>query len=412
MKILILGGGLIGVCSAYFLQKSGHNVTVIERQNDVGLETSFANGGQISVSYAEPWSNFNNLKKIITWIGNENSPLLYRPKLDTHQLLWSLQFLYQSFPKNYHNSIEKLLNLAIFSRKELKKLREELNLDYQQIEKGILTFYTSMESFSNAKKLAIFANTFGAERVIKNINETLDIEPSLKYSKLPIIGSDYTEKDETGNAFLFLQKLKIECEKIGVNFLFNSEIQDVQINQNKRSIDKIFYKKNSYLEEISADSYVLSLGSYSYLFAKKINIYFPIYPVKGYSITFPILENKFVNEVSLSDSDKKIVFTKLGNELRVAGTADFDSYNLDINKKRVDMLISRVKEILPLGLDCNHYKVWTGLRPTTPNNVPYIGKTKYKNLFINSGHGTLGWTLSVGSGKLIEQIINHKELYT
>jgi D-amino-acid dehydrogenase len=243
MKILILGGGLIGVCSAYFLQKSGHDVTVIERQNDVGLETSFANGGQISVSYAEPWSNFNNLKKIITWIGNENSPLLYRPKLDTHQLLWSLQFLYQSFPKNYHNSIEKLLNLAIFSRKELKKLREELNLDYQQIEKGILTFYTSMKSFSNAKKLAIFANTFGAERVIKNIHETLDIEPSLKYSQLPIIGSDYTEKDETGNAFLFLQKLKIECEKIGVHFLFNSEIQDVQINQNEGSIDKIFYKK-------------------------------------------------------------------------------------------------------------------------------------------------------------------------
>lgn len=412
MKILILGGGLIGVCSAYFLQKSGHDVTVIDRQKDVGLETSFANGGQISVSYAEPWSNFSNLKKIISWIGNENSPLLYRPKLEPHQLLWSLQFLYHSFPHNYHKNIEQLLKLAIYSRKELKKLREELDLNYQQIEKGILNFYTNVHSFSSAKKLAIFANSFGAERVIKTIQETLDIEPSLKYSQLSIVGSDYTKDDETGNAFIFLQKLKIECEKIGVKFLFNSEIQDIQFNKKYLFIEKIFYKNDLSLKEISADSYVLSLGSYSYLFAKKMNLYFPIYPVKGYSLTFPILENQFINTVSLSDSDKKIVFTRLNNELRVAGTADFDSYNLDINKKRMDMLLTRVKEIFPLGLDYNNYKVWTGLRPTTPNNVPLIGKTKFQNLFINSGHGTLGWTLCVGSGKLIEQIINQKKLYT
>lgn len=427
MKAIILGAGIIGVTSAYFLRKEGYDVTVIDRQNDVALETSFANGGQVSVCYSEPWSNISNLKKILKWIGREDSPILLRPKFDINQLRWGANFLYQSFPKNNHKNIKEMLKVSLYSRNILKSLRKNLNLEYEQIAKGILTYYTNYNSFEAAKKDSELMLKYGCNRIIKNKEETFLIEPSLKNSTFDIVGSDYTDDDESGNSKIFTEQMKKECEKIGVQFLFNTEIIDVikkdnsishliTVNSKNVSFNLNDTSKRHYIQNnsqiIKGDLFVCCLGSYTPLFTKKLNIYLPIYPAKGYSATFDITDPKLINEISLTDSDKKIVFTRLNNKLRVAGTAEFNGYNLELNISRCEALLKRTKELFPNGVDYGSVTYWTGLRPSTPGNTPIISKTKLNNFYINSGHGTLGWTMACGSGKLISEIITNKKLFS
>lgn len=424
MKVLILGAGLMGVCSAYFLRKEGYDVTVIDRQKDVALEASFANGGQISVCYSEPWSNFSNVKKMISWLGKEDSPLLIKPSFDWHQISWFSKFLIECFPKNNHENIKSMLELSLFSRKTLQEIRKEHNLNYEQKTQGILTFYTSEKSLESGIESAKFMSQFGCDRFIKNKEETFLIEPTLKNCTIPIYGSDYTPDDESGDAKIFTEELKIICEKMGVNFLFNKEIIDVTssnekiksiiftnssnvIHDEKNNL-KISIKDNHY-EELSADIFVNCLGSYSSVFSKKLGINLPIYPAKGYSITIPITDDSLINNVSLTDMDMKIVLTKIGKFLRVAGTAEFNGYNLEINEKRCLALTNRTKILYPHGLDYNNVSSWTGLRPATPGMKPIIRQEKINNLFTNSGHGTLGWTMAAGSGKRITDIIKNSK---
>lgn len=414
MKIVVLGAGLIGVSTAYFLKKAGHDVTVIDRQNLSGMETSFANGGQISVCYSEPWSSIDNLKKIITWIGKEDSPILLRPKLDTKQISWGLRFLKECLPQNNHENIKKMLKLAIFSRSTLKSLRQELNLEYEQQTNGIITFYTTEKSFQAGQVAADFMRQFGCDRIIKNKEQTIELEPTLKNSPINIVGSDYSPEDESGNALIFTQKLSKICEEMGVEFIYDANIEEIKTKKITYidCFDSVVFTKNQKIQTIQADGVVVCMGSYSYEILKKIGIYVPIYPAKGYSATIPITDPELINKISLTDIDYKIVLTRLGNNLRIAGTAEFNGYDLSLNKARCEALINRTKKIYPNGLDFENTKFWTGLRPATPGNVPIIGETKYKNLFVNSGHGTLGWTMAAGSGKLMEQIINKKELYS
>ncbi len=415
MKIIVLGAGLIGVNTAFFLKKAGHDVTVIERQSASAMETSFANGGQISVCYSEPWSSIDNLKKIITWIGKEDSPILLRPKLEMKQINWGLRFLQECLPQNNQENIKKMLKLSIFSRDTLKSLRDELKIEYEQQTNGILTFYTTEKSFEAGKIAANFMSQFGCDRQIKNKEETLQIEPTLKKSPINIVGSDYSKDDESGNAFIFTQKLSQICQNMGVKFLYNTQINKINVRetvQNSKYSDSVEIMNNDKTEILNADRIIVCMGSYSYEILKSIGVYTPIYPAKGYSATIPITHPELINKISLTDIDYKIVLTRLGNNLRVAGTAEFNGYDLSLNKARCEALIARTKKIYPNGLDFDNAKFWTGLRPATPGNVPIIGQTKIKNVFVNSGHGTLGWTMAAGSGKLMEQIINNKELYS
>lgn len=412
MKITILGAGLLGVCSAYFLRQSGYEVEVIERQSDVARETSYANGGQISVCYSEPWSSFDNLKKIITWIGKDDSPILFKPKLDFRQWLWSLEFLYQCIPSRNRENIKDMLKIALYSRKTLQELRGELNLSYQQQQNGILTFYSSASSFQHGIEASLFMSKFGCDRIIKTKEETLSLEPSLRNTSFDIFGSDYSQDDESGDAKIFTEEMKLACKAIGVKFFFNHEViesKNVITDGNISKITTLDLISKQQIDFIS-DKYLVCLGSYSPLFLKKLS-YFPIYPAKGYSATYEITKSDIINNISLTDMDKKIVLTRLGNFLRVAGTAEFNGYDLTLNKKRCLALTQRVKEIHPYGLNYDNVEYWTGLRPATPGNVPIIRQIKNSNVFINSGHGTLGWTMAAGSGKLISQIINKKKTF-
>lgn len=429
MKVIILGSGLIGVSSAYFLRKNGHEVTVVDRQKDVALETSYANGGQISVCYSEPWSSFSNVKKIVQWLGKDDSPILLKPQFSMQQFLWGAEFLYHCLPFKYHQNIKDMLKISLYSRGLLQELRNEHNLNYNQKTNGILTFYTSQDTLKHGIEAAHFMSKFGCNRYVKNKEETLSIEPTLINSTLSIYGSDYTPDDESGDAKLYTEELKKICISMGVEFIFEKEIIGINKNLKNNSIESVevvstnniqhslVNEKTSFIKLekpliIKGDIFVCALGSYSSLLAKKIGIYLPIYPAKGYSATIPILNSDIINKVSLTDLDMKIVLTRLGNELRVAGTAEFNGYNLEINNERCIAMLDRVKKIYPQGLDFNNTKFWTGLRPSTPGNVPIIKKIKYDNFYVNSGHGTLGWTMATGSGKLLSQIVDNQKKFS
>lgn len=407
-KITVLGSGLIGVCSAYYLQKKGHEVTVIDRQKKSAMEASFANGGQISACYSEPWSSISNLKKIVTWLGKEDSPILFRNTFESKQYIWGLNFLKECMPSRNRENIKSMLDLSLLSRREIIYLRQELGLQYPHNSNGILTFYTSSDSYAHGIESAKFMSQFGCNRIVKTREATLSLEPALQNTKLTIYGADYSEDDESGDAHIFTNELTKICKKIGVKFLFNKNISGHSKNGDKHIIE-FQDTKTTQSNYVEAKKIVVCMGAYSYEFLKKLGINTLIYPAKGYSITIPITDSDLVNNISLTDMDYKIVLTRIGDYLRVAGTAEFNGYDLSINPNRINALVERTKLIIPNGLNYDKVKPWAGLRPSTPGNVPLIGETKIKNLFINAGHGTLGWTMACGSGKRIQQIIDRQE---
>lgn len=412
MKITILGAGLMGVTSAYYLRKAGHEVEVIDRANDVAMETSFANGGQVSVCYSEPWSTVGNLKKMYEWMGKEDSPILFKPGMDLKQMEWGIRFLKECIPSNTESNIKQMLKLALFSRNSLKQLREEINIQYEQRLTGILTYYTSQKSYEEGKKAAQFMNQFGAGREIKTQEETYELEPCLKNTTFEIFGADYSPDDESGNAKLFTENLAKTCQKMGVVFKMNEEIIYNKTELKDGNIKKVYTvnKETTVESKHTSDLFLVCLGSYTPLFLSKMER-LPIYPVKGYSATFDVKDWSKANSASLTDSEVKVVFTRVGDKLRVAGTAEFNGYNLDLNETRCAALSKRTKEVFGDGnINYDEPNYWTGLRPATPGNVPIIKQIKNSNVFVNAGHGTLGWTMACGSARVISDIISkHKK---
>lgn len=397
MRIVVLGAGLIGVATAWFLAEDGHEVIVVERQPGPARETSFANGGQISVSHAEPWANPGTPVKVFKWLGREDSPLLWRLRADTAQWAWGLRFLRECTPGRTRDNIRAILALALDSRARLKALRRELGLDYDCLERGILHYYTDAAEFEHALPQAEFMRQFGCDRVVKSAAECFAIEPALAHSTIPIVGGTYTVDDESGDAQRFTALLAERCKARGVSFRYDRAVAGIEQNGNRFTAVRL---DNG--ERVTADACVVALGSYSPLLLHPLGIRIPVYPAKGYSITIPLSEGAPAPTVSLTDDEAKVVISRLGQHLRVAGTAEFTGYDTQINPARVVPLLRRVRQVFPqLDFSNDAVEPWTGLRPATPSNVPLIGSTPVDGLFVNTGHGTLGWTLAVGSGRLL-----------
>ena len=397
MRIVVLGAGLIGVATAWFLAEDGHEVIVVERQPGPARETSFANGGQISVSHAEPWANPGTPVKVFKWLGREDSPLLWRLRADTAQWAWGLRFLRECTPGRTRDNIRAILALALDSRARLKALRRELGLDYDCLERGILHYYTDAAEFEHALPQAEFMRQFGCDRVVKSATECFAIEPALAHSTIPIVGGTYTVDDESGDAQRFTALLAERCKARGVSFRYDRAVAGIEQNGNRFTAVRL---DNG--ERVTADACVVALGSYSPLLLHPLGIRIPVYPAKGYSITIPLSEGAPAPTVSLTDDEAKVVISRLDQHLRVAGTAEFTGYDTQINPVRVVPLLRRVRQIFPqIDFRDDAVEPWTGLRPATPSNVPLIGSTPVDGLFVNTGHGTLGWTLAVGSGRLL-----------
>jgi D-amino-acid dehydrogenase len=406
VKIIVLGAGVIGVTSAWYLAAAGHEVAVVERRDAAGLETSFANGGQISAGHAEPWAKPSVVPKLLSWLGREDAPLLFRPRADRAQWEWGLRFLLECFPGRFQRHSRTLAGLAMHSRECLRALRAQLGIRYDHLERGILQFATNERDLEALTRHAEATQALGIRRQVKSAGECFALEPALRDSRDRVLGGVYNPSDESGDAHRFTVELARHAASRGVSFRFATSIQAIEATGGQVGGVRL---QNG--ETVTADAYVVSLGSYSPLLLAPLGIRIPVYPLKGYSITLPLgpKEAAAAPTVSLTDEAFKIVISRLGNRLRAAGTAELTGYDTSVNPARCAAIANRVRDLFPALSGVSAVDNWSGLRPATPNNVPVIGRTRLKNLFLNTGHGTLGWTLACGSASVLADLMSARQ---
>lgn len=404
MKITILGAGVIGVTTAYLLAERGHEVEVIERQPQAAGETSHANGGQLSFAHAEPWANPLVLGKVFKWMFKKDAPLVLRPSLDPHQLCWTLSFLRNCLKDRCDANSVNLLRLGLYSKKVTEKIRVTSGVKFDNTRNGILHLYTSEKDLAHATEQAQFQNKFGGQTslIMEPLSREgcLRKEPTLQYAERNIVGGVFATIDEGGDCGMFTQNLaEIATREFGVKFHYNTTVQKLETDKGR--ITRVVTDKGVH----TADAYVMAAGSYSYPLLKKIGISVPVYPLKGYSLTVPA--GDFPASVSITDNENKIVVTPLGNRLRAAGTAEFAGYNQQVVESRVAPILRATKTWFPKA-DYSESSImkWACLRPATPDGLPIIGRSKVENLYLNTGHGTLGWTQAGGSANLLADIID------
>ena len=409
MKVIVLGSGIIGTASAWFLHKAGHEVTVVERQPGAALETSFANGCQISVSHAEPWANPSAPLKVLKWLGKEDAPLLYRFRPEWLQWKWGLHFLRECTPSRTAENIRQIVAIAEYSRQTLQAVRAETGIEYDQLTSGILHFYTDEKEFEQSLAAAKLMRDLGCPRQSIDADEVTRIEPALASIRDKIVGGDYTATDESGDVYKFTNGLARKAAASGVDFQFNTTVTRL-LSEGTGSSARVtgveVIDAEGRHKVLRADAFVMAMGSFSVPLLKPLGIELMIYPGKGYSATYAITDPGAAPTVSLTDDGHKLVLSRLGDRLRVAGTCELNGYTRELNTTRCEAITRRTRELFPHACDYDNPVYWTGLRPLTPSNVPYIGKTRYANLFLNTGHGTLGWTMGCGSGRAIADIIS------
>ena len=419
MQVTVLGAGIIGVSTAWHLLQRGHSVTLVDRQPDAALETSFANAAQISVSYCEPWANREAPLKALKWMFSATSPLLFRPQLDPAQWRWGLQFLAQCNDAAFERNVAQLVALGAYSHAALKAVVADTGIQYHRLERGIAHYYTDRHAFDGAAGAAAVMQKFGVQRHVISRDELLRIEPALTAFADRIVGGTYTPSDESGDARVFTQQLATLCAQRGAQMLFNHTVQTIDTQNN--SVQQVWVRDaaTGRTQALKADAYVVACGSYTTPLLRRVGVHVPIYPGKGYSATLPLLQPDKAPQVSMIDDQRKIAISRLGRQLRVAGTIELGGFDLSLDtplaKKRCEMLVHRIEEVFPGVADTRtpeqggQPQFWTGLRPATPTNIPLIGRTPISKLWINAGHGTLGWTHGAGSGKAMAELISGEQ---
>jgi len=416
MKVVVLGAGIIGVSTAWHLLQRGHEVTLVDRQPDAALETSFGNAAQISVSYCEPWANREAPLKALKWLFDPEGPLKFRPQMDPAQWAWGLQFLGQCNDAAFERNVAQLVALGSYSHAALKDVVASTGLRYDRLTKGIAHYYTSQKSFDEAGGAAELMRRHGVNRKVVSKDELLQIEPALRAFGDRIVGGTFTESDESGDCLSFTQQLAKLCRDKGMQSLMEHDILQLQASGGQISAVSVRDRNTGLTRTLLADAYVVAAGSYTTALMKQVGVRVPIYPGKGYSATLPLLKPEAASQVSLLDDQLKIAISRLGNRLRVAGTIELGGFDLSLDtplaQTRARMLVKRIEEVFPGVADTRtpeqggDPQFWTGLRPATPTNIPLIGRTKVGKLWINAGHGTLGWTHGAGSGKALAELIS------
>jgi D-amino-acid dehydrogenase len=343
------------------------------------------------------------LPKVLRWLGREDAPLLFRLRADLAQWEWSLRFALECLPGRFERNCRALAGLAGYSRDSLRELRSRSGIQYDQLSRGILHFATSAGDFDGMARHAQAMRAMGVERQAKSAAECLQLEPALAHSEQPVVGGLFTPQDESGDAHRFTRELARLAAARGVTFQFGMAVEALE-----EAGGKIVALRTHDGARLSADAYVVSLGSYSPLLLKPLGIRIPVYPLKGYSITLALGpgETAAAPSVSLTDEAHKIVISRLGNRLRAAGTAELAGYDVTINETRCAAIVRRIRRLFPQLGAAPAVDNWAGLRPATPNNVPLIGRTRLDNLFLNTGHDTLGWTLACGSARALADLVS------
>lgn len=399
MRVIVLGAGIIGVTTAYQLAKAGHEVTVVDRQTGPALETSFANAGEVSFGYCSPWAAPGIPLKAMKWLFMQHAPLILRPKFDAAMLSWLFRMLSNCTAERYAINKSRMLRLSDYSRISLAALREETGIAYDEAMKGTLQlFRTEAQLDASAKDVKALAAD-GIPYEVLDRDGCIRAEPALAHVRDKIVGGLLTPQDETGDCFKFANALAAKAEALGVRFLYETPITGLDIEAGGL---RAVITKNGRLE---ADAAVVALGSYSPLLLKPHGIQLPVYPVKGYSLTMPVVEPTRAPVSTIMDETFKIAITRLGDRIRVGGMAEISGYTNDLSIKRRSTLNHSVMDLFPGG-DISKAIYWSGLRPMTPDGTPVIGGTHIKGLFLNTGHGTLGWTMSTGSARVISDLVS------
>jgi D-amino-acid dehydrogenase len=402
---IVLGGGVVGINTAYWLLRAGKSVCVVDRQPAAGLETSFANGGQVSVSHAEPWANPSAPLKVLKWLLKGDAPLLFRPRLDVHQWLWLAKFLVDCLPHRADRHTAEIVKMATESRGLIQKIRADEGFHYDERSKGILHFYRDKREFDAAIPVAELMRKYGCDRKVISADEVVEIEPAFAEKRNEIVGATYTADDESGDALKFTQALAQVCEKMGGVFLYNHQVTALDADRRDGEVRAVEICGPDGYRTIRARDIVVSLGCWSAPLLRPYGVRLNIYPAKGYSVTIPTNGSNTTPVTSLTDDEHKLVYSNLGGRLRVAGTAELSGYSRNLDTTRCEAILRAVKNLFPRAGNFEQATFWTGLRPATPSNIPYIGRTRYRNLWLNTGHGTLGWTLGAGSGLRVANMI-------
>ncbi|MCL2658744.1 MAG: D-amino acid dehydrogenase [Betaproteobacteria bacterium] len=406
MRILIVGAGLEGVTTAWYLARDGHEVIVMETREGPGLETSYANGGQISVSHPEPWANPQAPLQILRWLGKEDAPLLFRFPAEWARWRWGLSFLRNCTKGRSRHNTRAIAALAGRSLACLRELRSETGLDYNCETRGVLHLFFTDADAARAPERAQILSDCGLNAEVVDRERCLELEPALAASAEQVKGGLYGIDDESGDARQFTVGLAELLERKGVEFRYGVKVRGLGVEKSKGRVDGVdIVDAEGRTGMIFADAVVLAAGPWSQRIAARVGERLPIYPVKGYSITVPVIDEALAPRVSLTDEARRIVCARLGSHLRVAGTAELAGFDVSPNPERTQTLMRWVETHFPGAVDLPKAETWCGLRPATPSNVPIIGASRLPGLWFNTGHGTLGWTLACGSANALADLI-------
>jgi len=399
VKVLVLGGGVIGVTSAFYLARAGHDVVVIDRQPGPGLETSYANAGEISPGYAAPWASPDVPWKAIKWLFKKHAPLVLRPGFDAAMAIWLCRMLRNCTNARYAINKERMVRLAEYSRDKLIELRGATGIRYDERQRGTLQLFRGHKQLDDCAKDVQILRQNGVRFELLDIGGCVAVEPALAAARGRFVGGLRLPGDETGDCFLFTTRLADLAEASGVCFRYATTIRAIRFSGN--TVEGVETDAGVF----TSDAYVVSLGSHASKMVRPLGIRLPIYPVKGYSLTIPIVDSMRAPESTVMDETYKVAITRLGNRIRVGGLAELSGFSTDLPMKRRATLEVSVGDLFPGG-DLSRAAFWTGLRPMTPDGTPVIGPTGYKNLYLNAGHGTLGWTMACGSGRILADLIS------
>jgi D-amino-acid dehydrogenase len=402
MKVLVLGGGVIGVTTAYYLAISGHEVTVVDRQAKAAQETSFANAGEVSPGYSSPWAGPGVPVKAIKWLLMRHGPLVVWPKLDPAMWIWLLKMLRNCTAARYAVNKSRMIPIAEYSRDCLRSLRADIGIQYDERSQGTLQLF---------RKQAQLDGTAGDIEVLKQYGVPYDVldragciaaEPALAEVKDKFVGGLRLPEDETGDCQMFTEALAAQAAQLGVKFMFNTGIESLVADGSR--VDSVVTSAGL----LQADAYVVALGSWSPYLLRPLGVSVPVYAVKGYSITVRIQDPDGAPVSTVMDESYKVAITRLGGRIRVGGTAEISGYSNKLDAARQATLDHSLTDLFPRGGDLTVANFWCGLRPMTPDGPPVIGPTRYSNLHLNTGHGTLGWTMACGSGRVLADLMSGK----
>lgn len=399
MKVIVLGAGIIGVTTAYQLARAGHDVTVVDRQDGPALETSFANAGEVSFGYCSPWAAPGIPMKALKWLFMEHAPLILRPKVDMAMLSWMVRMLMNCTSGRYALNKSRMLRLADYSRISLAALREETGISYDERMQGTLQLFRTQQQLDASGKDVKALAADGVPYEVLDRDGCVRAEPALAHVRDRIVGGLLTPKDETGDCFKFTNALAEKAAALGVHFAYGTTIRGLDVEGG--TVRGVITDRDT----LKGDAVVVALGSHSPLLLRPHGLSLPVYPVKGYSLTIPITDASRAPESTVMDETYKIAITRLGDRIRVGGMAEISGYTNDLGLARRQTLEHSVTDLFPGG-NVAEATFWSGLRPMTPDGTPVIGATPIRGLYLNTGHGTLGWTMSTGSARVIADIVS------